>query len=241
MDQNPYITSGGCERVVDILENIPSDAERRAATDTPRRREGGSLFRRPASFTIFRPRAGASQEQSDAASVAASIESLADALGGQSAGEEPEERRITALDVQKKEGDIYNIAGSDDDEQIDPMSNDYIGIIANYFSVGLMIGGTTSILYPILIVKAGATASLMTASYAVVMVFWSYKIVFGFLSDCFPIFGYKRKPYIVIGVSSFVNILAVWLQSSNSLVLFDIQWLFCAGVLLSLAKVSSFV
>lgn len=44
------------------------------------------------------------------------------------------------------------------------------------------------------------------------MVFWSYKIFFGFLSDCFPILGYKRKPYIVIG------------------------WLFCASVLIVLAK-----
>lgn len=30
----------------------------------------------------------------------------------------------------------------------------------------------TSLLYPVLIVKGGATASLMTASYAIVMVFW---------------------------------------------------------------------
>ena len=65
-----------------------------------------------------------------------------------------------------------------------------------------MIGGSTSLLYPILIVQAGATASLMTASYAITMVFWSYKVFFGFLSDCFPILGYKRKPYIVIGVSA---------------------------------------
>jgi len=56
-------------------------------------------------------------------------------------------------------------------------------------------------LYPVLVVKAGVTSSMLAASYATVMVFWSYKIVFGFLSDCFPIFGYKRKLYIAIGVS----------------------------------------
>lgn len=145
---------------------------------------------------------------SDESSLVASIHSVAiegdDAADRKQApGEESEEeRKITAFDVQKSQTDIYNIAGSsDDDAVIDPMSTDYIGIIANYFSVGLMIGGSTSILYPVLIVQAGATSSLMTASYAVVMVFWSYKIVFGFLSDCFPIFGYKRKPYIAIGVS----------------------------------------
>ena len=227
MYQNPDIQGGECDLSLDILEHIPSDAERRAQTDaTPSRRRageggGGGLFRRPRSFAIFRPRRG--QQQSDEMSTAESIEAELASVsasieqgqkgGQQSAGEESEELcRITAIDVQKKEGDIYNISGSEDDEQINPLSNDYIGIIANYFSVGLMIGGSTSLLYPVLIVQAGATASLMTASYAVVMVFWSYKIVFGFLSDCFPIFGYKRKPYLVIG------------------------WLFCATVLLFLAE-----
>ncbi|KAL9191362.1 hypothetical protein ACHAXT_001068 [Thalassiosira profunda] len=207
----------------DFLEHVPSDTERRAATDGgPRRADrdgpGGFRFRRPRSFAIFRPRGGAQPQ--DEGSIAASIDAaardpeVASVSGGgeQSAGESAEERRITAYDVKKKEEDIYNISGSEDDEPIDPLSQDYIGIIANYFSVGLMIGGSTSLLYPVLIVKAGATASLMTASYAVVMVFWSYKIIFGFLSDCFPIFRYKRKPYIVIG------------------------WLFCAGVLLLLAE-----
>ena len=192
----------------DILENIPSDGERLAATDGGGRRY---RFRRPAAMDIFRTRARRARSEERAMHDAdASVDSSSVTQGGeQSAGETPEECRITAIDVKKKEGDIYNITESD--EKIDPMSNDYIGIIANYFSVGLMIGGSTSLLYPILIVKTGATASLMTASYAVVMLFWSYKIVFGFLSDCFPIFGYKRKPYITIG------------------------WLFCAGVLLSLA------
>eukprot|EP00984_Skeletonema_dohrnii_P027932 scaffold17661_cov67-Skeletonema_dohrnii-CCMP3373.AAC.1 len=69
----------------------------------------------------------------------------------QSAGEDPEERKITAIDKQKKEGDIYNISAEGD---INPLSNDYFGVVANYFSVGLMMGGSTSLLYPVLIVKA---------------------------------------------------------------------------------------
>jgi len=210
------ITGGAGEQVVDILENIPSDserAERRAASD------GGfrSRFRRPAPLSIFRHRRGRDATSSAAqdghqssTEVAAdaemtSIRSGESSGGGgeQTAGESAEECRITAHDAKLKEGDIYNISTPGDDEPINPMSQDYIGIIASYFSVGLMIGGSTSILYPILIVKAGATSSLMTASYAVVMVFWSYKILFGFLSDCFPICGYKRKPYITIGVSEY--------------------------------------
>ena len=90
-------------------------------------------------------------------------------------------------------GDIYNMTSSspdcntekeeEDGESMQPFSKDYVGISASYFSVGLMIGGSLSLLYPVLIVKGGATSSLMAASQAVIMVFWSYKIFFGFLSD----------------------------------------------------------
>ena len=166
-------------------------------------RHRGFRLRRPASFTIFRSRDR--RTHSDGA-----VEgSVVSSPGEQAAGEEPaEKRQISALDNKDKDA-IYQISSSD--EEINPLSNDYIGIVANYFSVGVMIGGSTSLLYPVLIVKGGATASLMTASYAIVMVFWSYKIIFGFLSDCFPIAGYKRKPYIVMG------------------------WLFCMMVLICLA------
>jgi hypothetical protein len=190
MNPNADIVDGACEEVVDILENIPSDSERRFR------------LRRPAPFSIFRR--GRRDEEQDGAST----DEVPSIIGEQTAGEEPEERRIGVLDNKDKDA-VYNIASSE--EQINPLSNDYFGIIANYFSVGLMVGGSTSILYPILIVKSGATSSLMAASYAIVMVFWSYKIIFGFLSDCFPIFGYKRKPYIVLG------------------------WLFCMFVLICIA------
>lgn len=221
MNGNPDITSGAGEQVVDILDNIPSDSERLAAATDPG--TSGDGFRRPAPFAIFRQRharhhvrASSPQQveyddyMSDDSSLMASIHSVNmgddEIINGKHTVDTEEECKITAIDKQNAQSDIYNIAGSnDDDTAIDPMSNDYVGLLANYFSVGLMIGGSTSLLYPVLIVQAGATSSLMAASYAVVMVFWSYKIVFGFLSDCFPIFGYKRKPYIVIGVSVFFD------------------------------------
>ncbi len=224
MNGNPDITSGAGEQVVDILDNIPSDSERRAAAAEPG--TSGDGFRRPAPFAIFRQQRAHRQHHhasspqqvecddyiSDDSSLMASIHSVTmgdDSVDGKHTlgGETEEGCKITTFDIQQNQSDIYNIAGSNDDGTvIDPMSNDYVGILANYFSVGLMIGGSTSLLYPVLIVQAGATSSLMAASYAVVMVFWSYKIVFGFLSDCFPIFGYKRKPYITIGVSPFVGV-----------------------------------
>eukprot|EP00957_Ditylum_brightwellii_P106688 8138831-Ditylum_brightwellii.AAC.1 len=86
--------------------------------------------------------------------------------------------------------DIYNhtsSSSSDGGEEIDPWSKSYVGIPINYFSVGIMLGGSTSILYPMLVVREGVSSSLLSASTAVVTIFWSYKILFGFLSDCAPI------------------------------------------------------
>ena len=100
-----------------------------------------------------------------------------------------------------KKPSIYDHVDHSKEEEIRPFSKDYIGVLANYLSVGLMLGGSTSILYPILVVREGVTPSLMTASTSLVTVFWSYKILFGFLSDCFPLFGLKRKPYICLGWS----------------------------------------
>mmetsp|Transcript_33196 Transcript_33196/g.44238 ORF Transcript_33196/g.44238 Transcript_33196/m.44238 type:complete len:153 (+) Transcript_33196:582-1040(+) len=88
--------------------------------------------------------------------------------------------------------DIYNHTSSysDGGEEIDPWSKSYVGISINYFSVGIMLGGSTSILYPMLVIRKGVSSSLLSASTAVVTIFWSYKILFGFLSDCAPILGY---------------------------------------------------
>lgn len=96
-----------------------------------------------------------------------------------------------------EEPDEYDIAYVGN--EIDPWSKSYVGVIFNYFSVGLMLGGSHSILYPVLVVREGVTSSLLSASNSLITIFWSYKIFFGFLSDCFPIFGYKRKPYIAMG------------------------------------------
>jgi len=139
MNHNPDLTSGNCESVAEILENVPSDAER-AATDDGlgrRRRAGARLaaLARPASFRIFRPRSGAARggpasldpSDSEAETVASLV--CAHALGGQAGGETTEERRIGALDGRKGD-DIYDIAG-DDHAPIDPLSQDYIGIVGN--------------------------------------------------------------------------------------------------------------
>lgn len=68
-----------------------------------------------------------------------------------------------------------------------------------YFSVGIIYGGSVSVLYPLLVVQHGVTSAFYSAAASLVTLFWSYKILFGMICDCFPIRGQKWKPYIIIG------------------------------------------
>jgi hypothetical protein len=45
----------------------------------------------------------------------------------------------------------------------------------------------------------GATEAQQAAAALVVMMPATFKIFFGFLSDNYPIFGYQRKPYMIMG------------------------------------------
>ena len=86
-------------------------------------------------------------------------------------------------------------------EELNAWSREFVGIPINYFSVGVVYAGSVSILYPILVIQHGVDTAFFTAASSHVTVFWSYKIFFGILCDCLPIFGQKWKPYITVGVS----------------------------------------
>lgn len=119
------------------------------------------------------------------------------------------------VDLVKKSVDETEASDSDGENKIvqgkekNPWSLPFCGIPINYFSVGVIYGGSVSVLYPLLIVQHGVTASFYAASSSLVTLFWSYKIFFGILSDCFPVRGQKWKPYIVVGWAMCAIMLAV--------------------------------
>ena len=107
------------------------------------------------------------------------------------------------------------IAEGDEVEEKNPWSRQFIGIPINYFSVGLVYGGSVNLLYPVLIIQNGVTSSFFSAAVSLVTVFWSYKIFFGILCDCLPIYGRRWKWYIVLG------------------------WILCAACLVGLASMGA--
>lgn len=83
--------------------------------------------------------------------------------------------------------------------RVDLLAWHNIGLLVNYFAVGIFNGVFPAIVYPLFKIyldeqgyQSNATSSLLSFA-------WYLKFPLGFISDCVPINGYRRKPYMYIG------------------------------------------
>ncbi|GAB9477212.1 Folate-biopterin transporter [Globisporangium polare] len=79
------------------------------------------------------------------------------------------------------------------------LSKDHIGLILQYAAVGLVYGVMPSTIYPFLQAYLNASGTQIVTAGTLVVLPWSFKIFYGIVSDCFPIFGYRRRPYMLLG------------------------------------------
>jgi hypothetical protein len=77
----------------------------------------------------------------------------------------------------------------------------WFGYLSQYFAVGLIYGGLPSTVYGVFNGYLNVPAHVYATIATVMTLPWSLKFVFGLVNDCFPILGYHRKPYMVIGWS----------------------------------------
>ena len=77
----------------------------------------------------------------------------------------------------------------------------WFGYLSQYFAVGLIYGGLPSTIYGVFNGYLNVPAHVYATIATVMTLPWSLKFVFGLINDCFPILGYHRKPYMVIGWS----------------------------------------
>ncbi|KAF0697320.1 Aste57867_11979 [Aphanomyces stellatus] len=79
------------------------------------------------------------------------------------------------------------------------LSLEAFGLLTQYAGVGILMGVFAALQYP-LFQNYLHMEGYQTASYSVLTTLgWSSKIFFGILSDCMPLFGYQRRPYMVLG------------------------------------------
>ncbi|RQM19203.1 hypothetical protein B5M09_013991, partial [Aphanomyces astaci] len=86
-----------------------------------------------------------------------------------------------------------------DGDTPDYASRDILALLAQYISVGLMIGAMQQFSYPIFIAYYHMEGSQFNAATALMGLGWSLKVFVGILSDCAPLFGYRRKSYMILG------------------------------------------
>ncbi|KAG7391029.1 hypothetical protein PHYPSEUDO_006164 [Phytophthora pseudosyringae] len=94
------------------------------------------------------------------------------------------------------------------------LSVECIGLLAQYAGVGFLAGIIPGVIYPVLQGYLNAEGTTVVSATVLVQIPWCYKMFFGVISDCFPIMGYRRRPYMVIG------------------------WLFCIAILFVMAAMS---
>ncbi|ETW00929.1 hypothetical protein H310_06584 [Aphanomyces invadans] len=97
---------------------------------------------------------------------------------------------------------------------LDLFSREAFGLFSQYAAIGVIYGMIPSLNYPIFNVYL-QLEGYQTASYGTLVTLgWSFKVFMGMFSDCFPIFGYRRKSWMLIGWSATMLCLSIMTFSS---------------------------
>eukprot|EP00937_MAST-01D_sp_MAST-1D-sp2_P002439 g2439.t1 len=74
------------------------------------------------------------------------------------------------------------------------------GYLMQYYAVGLLYGGLPATVYPFFLGYLSVPSFIYSTVLQVIQLPWAFKLLFGMVNDCFPLWGgYRRKPYMVIG------------------------------------------
>ncbi|RHX98949.1 hypothetical protein DYB36_011882 [Aphanomyces astaci] len=101
-------------------------------------------------------------------------------------------------------------------------SPEVLTLLFQYAVVGICHSGLDGIGVPILTYYFGLESATLSSSGGLINLGWSFKVFYGLLSDCFPIMGYSRKPYILIGwVMTAICFVAIALKPVGPSVILD--------------------
>ncbi|KAF1330292.1 Folate-biopterin transporter, partial [Globisporangium splendens] len=76
-----------------------------------------------------------------------------------------------------------------------------LGLLAQYAAVGLVYGTLPNTVTPFLTYYLNMEGTATISARALLFVLWSFKAFIGVLSDCVPVGGYRRRPYMALGWS----------------------------------------
>ncbi|CAK4184783.1 unnamed protein product [Aphanomyces euteiches] len=101
-------------------------------------------------------------------------------------------------------------------------SPEVLVLLFQYATVGIIYGTFNNLSLPILTYYFHMTPPSIASAKGLISLGWSLKVFYGMLSDCFPIMGYKRKPFILIGWTlTAISLIIIACKSAGSAVTAD--------------------
>jgi MFS family permease len=79
------------------------------------------------------------------------------------------------------------------------LSKESFGLLAQYAAVGLVYGTLPNLVYSFLQSYLSVEGQVSTSANALLSIPWSLKVFIGMLTDNVPIFGYRRRPFMMFG------------------------------------------
>ncbi|EQC37716.1 hypothetical protein SDRG_04743 [Saprolegnia diclina VS20] len=78
-------------------------------------------------------------------------------------------------------------------------SPEAVALFSQYFAIGILYGLLPGLQYPIFNNYLHMEGYQTSAYGVLIHIGWSFKVFLGMLSDCVPIYGYRRKPWMLLG------------------------------------------
>ena len=114
-----------------------------------------------------------------------------------------------------------------------------VAVVSSYLIVGACSGILSTPLSVYLVNDLGASPMQQSAITAILTAPWSFKLIYGFVSDTWSIWGYRRKSYLAIGAGIYsLSMSVLALMTEPSLEALAVL-LFVATIGLTLADVSA--
>ncbi|KDO28881.1 hypothetical protein SPRG_20045 [Saprolegnia parasitica CBS 223.65] len=79
------------------------------------------------------------------------------------------------------------------------VSREALALFSQYFAIGILYGMLPGMQYSVFQNYLKMEGYQVSAYGVLVVLGWSFKVFFGMLSDCVPIMGYRRKPWMILG------------------------------------------
>ncbi|KAJ0396574.1 hypothetical protein ATCC90586_008172 [Pythium insidiosum] len=79
------------------------------------------------------------------------------------------------------------------------LSRENFGLLVHYGAVGLISASLPATAFPFIQNYLNSDGKTLASADALISLPWSLKVFYGLISDCLPIMGYRRRPYMVLG------------------------------------------